>query len=251
LNGTVSFNALGAMTMGYSNGSVQVSAPPVSSLVGVGGISLSSNGSTVSISELNYSFFDPNRNAFRMTRTGFVGSIQIQPVPNMPNVQFDRAAMEINFSVTTGQTGTVTLSEYIGFYTKNVSTLSLYASSSTSQSVAFSGTGQSSILNGHRLLSIGWTTTISVGDYWLGVMYRSTTAGGAASVSQYVASQVSTLASGIWGSTTAASNQMRLGQGVYSVSSAALPGSIAFSEINGNSSQYNQPPLVFFNSGTV
>jgi len=46
----LSFNALGGMTMGYSNGSIQASAPGTSSIVGVGGISISTNGSTVSIS---------------------------------------------------------------------------------------------------------------------------------------------------------------------------------------------------------
>lgn len=45
-----SFNALGAMTMGFSNGSIQVSAPATSSLVGVGAITISTNGSTISIS---------------------------------------------------------------------------------------------------------------------------------------------------------------------------------------------------------
>ena len=46
---TLSFNALGAMTMGYSNGSIQASAPTLSSLSATGIISISSNGSTISI----------------------------------------------------------------------------------------------------------------------------------------------------------------------------------------------------------
>lgn len=47
---TLSFNGLGAMTAGFSNGSIQLSAPATSSLVGVGAITLSTNGSTISIS---------------------------------------------------------------------------------------------------------------------------------------------------------------------------------------------------------
>lgn len=43
----LSFNALGAMTWGYSNGSIQVSAPATSSLSGTGFISVSTNGSTI------------------------------------------------------------------------------------------------------------------------------------------------------------------------------------------------------------
>lgn len=45
----LSFNALGAMTWGYSNGSIQVSAPAVSSISGTGMVSVSVNGSTISI----------------------------------------------------------------------------------------------------------------------------------------------------------------------------------------------------------
>lgn len=50
---SLSFNALGAMTWGYSNGSIQVSAPPTSSLSATGIISISTNGSTISIGAHN------------------------------------------------------------------------------------------------------------------------------------------------------------------------------------------------------
>lgn len=46
---SVTFNAIGAVSMGYSNGSVQVSAPEISSLSATGNASLSSNGVTISI----------------------------------------------------------------------------------------------------------------------------------------------------------------------------------------------------------
>ena len=44
-----SFNGLGAMTVGYSNGSIQLSAPATSSLVAGANITVSTNGSTISI----------------------------------------------------------------------------------------------------------------------------------------------------------------------------------------------------------
>lgn len=46
---TMSYNGLGAMTVGYSNGSIQLSAPATSSLSGTGQVSISVNGSTISI----------------------------------------------------------------------------------------------------------------------------------------------------------------------------------------------------------
>ena len=45
----LSFNGLGAMSWGYSNGSIQVSAPAISSLSGGPFITISTNGSTISI----------------------------------------------------------------------------------------------------------------------------------------------------------------------------------------------------------
>lgn len=43
------WNGLGAMSVGYSNGSIQLSAPATSSLSGTGQVSISVNGSTISI----------------------------------------------------------------------------------------------------------------------------------------------------------------------------------------------------------
>ncbi len=66
---SLSFNALGAMTMGYSNGSIQVSAPPVSSLSATGLLSISTNGSTISIgaAERTWSNWEPYPLAIMMT----------------------------------------------------------------------------------------------------------------------------------------------------------------------------------------
>lgn len=46
---SVSLNGLGGLTAGYSNGSVQLSAPVVSSLSATGAVSISNNGGTISI----------------------------------------------------------------------------------------------------------------------------------------------------------------------------------------------------------
>lgn len=58
---SLSFNALGAMTWGYSNGSIQVSAPATSSLIATGLVSISTNGSTISIgaAERTWSVWEP------------------------------------------------------------------------------------------------------------------------------------------------------------------------------------------------
>lgn len=54
-----SWNALGAATIGFSNGSVEVSVPATSSLVGTSGVSMSTNGSTISVYPVPLSDWDP------------------------------------------------------------------------------------------------------------------------------------------------------------------------------------------------
>jgi len=56
---TMSFNGLGAATWGYSNGSIQVSVPATSSLVGTSGLSISTAGSTISVYPTPLSAWDP------------------------------------------------------------------------------------------------------------------------------------------------------------------------------------------------
>jgi hypothetical protein len=56
---TMSFNGLGAATWGYSNGSIQVSVPATSSLVGTSGLSVSTAGSTISVLPIALSAWDP------------------------------------------------------------------------------------------------------------------------------------------------------------------------------------------------
>lgn len=56
---TMSFNGLGAATWGYSNGSIQVSVPATSSIVGTSGLSVSTAGSTISVLPVALSAWDP------------------------------------------------------------------------------------------------------------------------------------------------------------------------------------------------
>jgi hypothetical protein len=58
---TLSFNALGAMTIGYSASSIQVSAPATSQITGVSPISISTAGSTISVMEIPCSEWAPYR----------------------------------------------------------------------------------------------------------------------------------------------------------------------------------------------
>jgi hypothetical protein len=100
LNGSaLSFNAIGGATWGYSNGSVQVSVPVTSSIVGVSGVSISTNGSTVSIyHNINLSAGTTSNNG-----TAFVFS-------NSNGVSFGLNGATITGSVAGGGAGSVNFS---------------------------------------------------------------------------------------------------------------------------------------------
>lgn len=179
------------------------------------------------------------------------GSLHLQRW-NMPDIQFDRVVMPIQASATTGQTGTVTLSFHVGIYTFTGSTLSLWGSTSGSTSQSFQGTGQNSLITGLRIISFPWTTTFQgFPGAVIGILSRTTTAGGAFSASQMLASQVNSGVAGFFGSTlTAGSAQLSAGHGVWTTTSTALPASVGVSDIRETASIQMRPPQIVFINGT-
>jgi hypothetical protein len=148
--------------------------------------------------------------------------------------------------------GSHTLSFWIGLYTRSISTLSLFQSTSTTIAVTHSGTaGSYSLYSGVRQLTIPFTTTLSANAYWLGVVSRTTSGGANGSYSQLQQSNLNSDYRGFWGSAVNATNQISVGQGLYTVTTTGLPGSVAFSQINGTAAVAFRPPVVIFQSGTV
>jgi hypothetical protein len=83
-------------------------------------------------------------------------------------------------------------------------------------------------------------------------MSRTTTGGGLGmTMSQGVLSQVASDHNGIFGLSSATTDQHLLGRGFYSVTTTALPDSIGFNQIVGNSSLFQRPSIISFQSGTV
>jgi hypothetical protein len=181
------------------------------------------------------------------------GSLHIHPIPDPDAFQMDRMVFDLNWSQgnTGTQTANATISMWAGLYTRNVSTLSLLASSSSSTGFTYA-TSNSTAFMGGRIFSIGWTTTISKNDLWLGIV-SSTASGGSAlaTLSQYVVSDISSNFSGAFGVGSNATNQDRLGLGYFSAATAGIPASIAFSQIHGTASMALRPPLYAFLSQTA
>src|SRR5262245_7116460 len=225
-------------------------------LQGLGAVTLVGSTGTIGISGpgITVSRYDPFDEAVKNTGQAGQASLQMHPV-QLPSVQYDRLGLRQVFTNATNSSGSFTLSNWAGLYTRNVSTLSLVASTSTTHAVTHSGTvGIFSSIGRQRILTIPWTSTLTQGDYWMGLISRSSTAGANCSISQVVASDHTATVmefSGMFSVSTNATDQRRLGQGFYSVSTTGMPNAIGFSEIQGTATNARNPPIWFLLSQTA
>jgi hypothetical protein len=179
-------------------------------------------------------------------------TLHIAPV-KLPNIQFDRIGLGVQVSNASNSSGSFTLSQWVGIYTRNASSLSLISSTSMSTNFSGSGTaGSYGSYGGPRNLTIGWTQTLTASDYFFGINMRTTSGGADVSVSQLLLSKfTNTNWSGIMGTVSNASDQRLLGLGHFSVSTAGIPASIAFTDLRGTNSIVLRAPVFQLRSGTV
>lgn len=262
--GTISFANSNRVTFGLSTNQMTASidaAGTGTTFAGAnlsGSMTLNSGGLNLSMSAaapgggaaVTHNFFAPYDEALNVAGQHGQGTLIIRP-DIFPNVALDQLCFRVIQTAQTGQTGTATLSLGFGLYTKNASTLSLYASTTGTLTVPFSGTASNATYAGHKLATIGWTTTITEGVYWVAIASSTATAGGNCSISQFLKSQMASTFSGIWGAASNATMQRMLGQGRFTAATLQPPNSIAFSAIQGNSSLFHRPPIFFMISGTV
>ena len=218
------------------------------------GVTFGLNGSTVTASVApQYTLSGYNHYNDVVQSIGAVGqgSLIFDHIDLENAIQFDRYGLMIFNTNPTNSSGSHTISFWVGLYTQNVSTISLLQSTSTSVNVSQSGTiGSYSLFSGVRQLTVPFTTTLTQGEYFLGVVSRSTSAGANGSYSQLQQSNVNSDYRGLWGAAVNATNQVFPGVGFYSTTTSGLPGSIAFSQINGTAAGAFRPPVVIFQSGT-
>jgi hypothetical protein len=181
-------------------------------------------------------------------------SLHFHPVPDAQNFQFDRMIFDVFVTqgTQTNSSASATLSMWAGIYTRNGNTLSLLASTSTSAQAIKSGILQNSNYIGPRLLTVGWTTTITSPDLWMAIGSATASAGAnLLTLQQYVASDIGINFSGQWGVASNATIQNILGMGFYTANTGAIPNSVAFSQINGTNSNAYRVPFYYFVSQTA
>lgn len=214
------------------------------------GITFGMSGSsqvTASFGGLTVSQFYPGSAASWSTASFDQSVLHIHPV-TVPNVVFSVFAAPMSFAQASDATATVNLTISFGIYTQNVSTLSLLHSTTMAVSATITGTASSSLYNGGRLISTGWTSTITQGQYWAAMLIRSqatTSAGGGTINLVPIIGQNTIALSGVWGAASNASQQVGLGHGAYSAITQSLPAAIQFSEIEATVAQALRLPIYY------
>lgn len=218
------------------------------------GVSFGLNGSVVTgsvVPDVTYKQWDPYWDRELIVTNQGQGTLAIEPVW-LPNVAFDRLCSRVMYSNASGSTGSITASNWFAVYTSNVSTLSLLSSTSFTVALTFSGTDASfSLFSGVRNWTQGWTGSFSAGDYWVGVLNRTTSGGANASWNQLCVSMMASAYVGLFGVAPNSTLQRLMGQGSYTATTAGLPDSIAFSQIHGSGTLPQRAPAWFLVSGTV
>lgn len=245
--GTLSGNTSNSSTFGPVTNVVLAGGAGVTLAITTGAnvVTISINGAPIKSGYFPY--------ADREHLTGQVGQGTLIMNPEyLPNVQFDRVLLPIFNTNSSNSSGSHTLSFWVGFYSRNASTLSLVVSTSSSTAVTHSGTaGSYSLYSGLRHFSIPITTTLTEGDYWVGILSRTTSGGANGTYSQILLTNMTAAFLGHFGSSNNTTMQFTLGQGVYTVTTSAIPGSIGFSQIRGSNSMAFRNPIHMLASGTV
>jgi hypothetical protein len=218
------------------------------------GVSFGLNGSTMTASILANRVYDgwaPYDDFAMVAGQQGNGTVFFDPGQS-PYFTFNRIAVPVAYTNASNSTGSVTLSYYVGIYTRNVSSLSLSASTSFSTALGFSGTvGSWSLHSGMRLLTIPWALSVPASEIYIANLSRTSSSSANASISQMQVSNVNSNFVGFFGATHATTQQWSLGQGIYTATSSNLPNSVAFSQIRGSDSIVLRPPAVMFVNGTV
>lgn len=249
-----SLNGLGGMTVGFSNNSIQLSVPAQSSLQATGAVSISTNGSTISIgvpSMLTQSAYQVLPFGMQSTLSTLGnGTVAIMPMyqPEFFSVSAANVFASMTASAVASSVG-ATLSVYAGIYSRNGSTLSLLTSGSTNYQFTNTSTASTASIVGMKKLSIPFSYNHTfTGDVWVAFMSRLSTVGNAilgVTNMMHTAATAMTMG-GLIGEVVNVSKQIIPGMGFMSVTSAAMPSSIAFSAIVG-SNGLNFPYMNFVN----
>jgi hypothetical protein len=265
-SGSLSLTGAGALTVTNGANILSLSVPAASSLVGINGITLSTNGSTISISGAGnapagtLSNWEPVMLQNASLSAGQISATQIFFMKLAPQVNVSASLMHqlasISLNTTLSSSHRATITVQAGIYTATGSTLSLITQSSGSASYSWSNAtaNNASIISGLRGLTIPLNINMTPGNYWLGLWSNSTFSNTQAATAsnmlmQFNAGGATTLYNGMLGQASNVTAGIQEGVGLGG-GTAALPTSIGMTKITQASIAKLSAPYIAFKNMT-
>ena len=242
---TIGWSGVNLTLSGTNASQVVISAPATSSLVGTNGISISTNGSTISVSyvpAVNSRFV----NEPAITTTGLAAdrsSVSIVPFVLQNYLDFSNVRVIMSMSgqtTTNNSTNGAAISLSGVLYSLNGSTLSSILSGSNTFTASWSSNATATVFGARALtFAPGGSTRLPPGEYWWGMHVSSaTTAQNTSGTSNLThaftmgigaANLTQMLGADPWNNATAATRGASIGLGLFST--GATRGTIAISDI--------------------
>jgi hypothetical protein len=248
------------LTLSGTNGSVvNISAPATSSVAGTSGISISTNGSTISVQCVPNSYWGNGFIHGYITQAGTVQAnslVSIQPFRLQWPIVVSNVMAAASLNVATAANASsayqdLSISGVV--YTRTASTLSSLFSFSNSMTATWSSNATQTVTGVKALTATFAQTTLLPGDYWVAfhVSTANSATGGAAttalavSVSMMMAMSVGSAGVVLkqWGGQSA--NSQGLGSGLGVISTGATRGTIAFSDYTMTGTRAQLAPVFF------
>lgn len=269
--GNVVLVGSGPITLSQSTGAagsaatISIIAPATSSLVGAGGISVSTNGSTISVYENPLTRFIwpyvPQMTAISAPGQGSISVQYVVPLWPITASRIDALVSWQGASSATTNTGAIVISAYAAIFTRNAGTLSSLSSGSTQTTYTYASNtaghtefSQAAI----RPVSVPVNVSMTPGEYFVAFNFSTNSSSVGASTTNYAqtlsimgGNDLQTAANyAEIGNATATSTNLYGGMGVYSATSAGIGASLALSNINQTGSALSQAniAIVFRNA---
>ena len=239
-------SGVGALTVTAVGSTISISAPNSSSLIGVAGLSVSTIGSTIVVyaNTLTRMIWPPAPQLTAVSAPG-QGSISIQYVAPQWPVTASRLDALVSWqgaSAATTATMAIAMSAYAVIYTKNVSTLSSLSSGSTQTTYSYASNtaGNTQLTEAAiRPVSVPMAISMTPGEYLVAFNFSTSASSVGASTTNYAqtlsmmgGNDLQTAANyAEFTGLTASSTNLFGGMGIYTAASAGIPATLALSNI--------------------
>lgn len=219
--------------------------PAMSNLTWGEGLSMSSNGSTITVYQAYSSEFRAYDEAVKQAAQYGQSTMHVWPVRIDGNVVCRYIGIPIIYSNASNSSNQHTISLTFALYTRNSQSFgSIHSTSYTTAMTASGSVGTNgAAFQGNREIRMPWSTTITGGRYYQAFLSKTANNAGGCTISNVVASNWASAYSGPFGVASNSTQQWYEAAGIFSAQTAAIPATFNASDIRGSTSVQQRPHI--------